>query len=404
MIGSLGFSTISLMEIGGAHLRFWEVFLVLILLNSFRKFHFLAVSRLSLFMSSLVLLFALLSGLNVVNLYLYIKQVLLLSGMLLLFLVAANRDSEIQLTSNLRCIVYPGFLLALWGVLEVLFFPQNLQIYSSNFGLWHRAASFFAEANEFSQYLTVPFGFGLSMLFIYSPLSRSERCLLILGLCAVVIAQIVTFSRGGILSFFGELMVFLYLRFTDKRTKLPGSSILIKFTFIIAILVAVIFFSDILIVMIERMASLLSISDPTTIKRLDTIRLALQASTSSFTFFLLGIGFGNLPEVLGFGIANSGNILVDIFSEVGFLGFLVFLGFIALCFILPSQYRNSYENVGNSKILAVFYGANISFAGLILGGLTSPTHMLNIFWLTSGLLVGIYHYGKYCNMAEKSRY
>jgi hypothetical protein len=55
----------------------------------------------------------------------------------------------------------------------------------------------------------------------------------------------------------------------------------------------------------------------------------------------------------------------------------------------------------DDEMLVAFFGAYLSFVGLIVGGLTYATHMLNFFWFSSGILFALYHYNKTAVISEK---
>lgn len=408
MVASMGLGTVSLGNVGGGNIRLWEIFLVAVLAGLLIKIllkpRLVLASRVSIVLVTFFALSVLLSGLNAFDLYLYIKQTLLLFAMLVLFLVVAQRSSANQLIQNLRWVAYPGILVAGWGVLEFFLYPETLQVYSAELGLWPRACAFFAEANEFSQYLVVPFGFVLATIFYYKPLRWWETCFLGIGLVVIAIAQILSFSRGGILSFVAQLIAWLILSNISKKRVTRQVMQFMKFVLILILAIGIScliqpLFMDILSVLFERIASLFLTGDSTTLTRFETISTAFSATTNSLSSFVVGIGFGNLPTILGEGIANTGNFLTDVFSEAGLIGLIAICGIVAAFLFLPIRTHRILIQTNNHKLLAVFYGAYLSFVGLAVGGMTSPTHMLNLFWFSGGVLMALYQYGR--NLAGK---
>jgi O-antigen ligase len=397
-IASFGFGTLSIGEVAGANVRVWELFLFFFVCGQILKKRVGLPNIIPIILSTLVALSILLSGLNALDGFIFIKQSILCMFMLLLFLVGAGRNTENNLISLIRWVIYPSVLVAGWGLFELYLHPDTLTVYSSELGLWVRARSFFSEANEFSQYLSVPFGFLLGMLFYYKPLSRGEKFLLLFSLLIIITAQTLSFSRGGILSFLFELITWLFLIYSDRNSfyslmKKTFRFLLVLFFVIVALLLVDSVFVDIFLIILERFSSLFSSSDVTTFTRIDTINAAVSASFISLSSILFGIGFGNLPQVLGEGVANSGNSFVDILSELGLLGAVSFVGLISACLVLPMRTKKLLDKTKDSRMLAIFYGAYLSFAGLLVGGLTSPTHMLNIFWFCAGTLMALYIFG-----------
>jgi len=397
-IASFGFGTLSIGEVAGANVRLWELFLFFFVFGGILKQRVRLSYKIPVLISVMIALSILLSGLNAYNVVVFIKQSVLCLFMLLLFLVGTQENTKNNLIKIIRCVIYPSVFVAGWGLIELYLYPHTLTVYSSELGLWVRARSFFSEANEFSQYLSLPFGFLLGMLFYYKPLGRLEKFVLSLSLLIILTAQVLSFSRGGIISFLAELITWFLLSHSDKNSfcalmKKSLRFLLISFGVIISLCLVDPLFIDIFRVVFERFSSLFSSSDATTFTRIDTINVAISALLTSLSSVLFGIGFGNLPQVLGEGVANSGNSFVDIFTELGLLGLVSFVGLILACLVLPIRTKRILDKTKDNRMLAVFYGAYLSFVGLLVGGLTSPTHMLNIFWFCAGTLMALYIFG-----------
>lgn len=398
MVASLGFGTVTLVNIAGANVKLWQLFLLTTLAVSILKSRVVFANKAAIVIVIAIAFSCLLSGMNAVDTHLYIKQILLLFGMLTLFLVVAQKHHANDLTQVLRWVIYPGLFVAGWGLLETFLYPEDLSFYSSFLGVLPRASSFFAEANEFSQYLNLPFAFSLAMLAYYKPLSRLERFVLIIGIFMIIVAQMMTFSRGGILSFGAQIIAWLLLAGWQSRniSSFFPSIIKIVFTLILTILVLGILapsLFEISRVVAFRFQSLISGNDATTAVRLLTIAKGLDAASASWNTLFLGIGFGNLPVVLGEGVANAGNFLVDIFSELGLVGLLVIILSVGACLILPLKHHKLLIEKQNEKLLTVFYAAYLSFFGLVVGGMTYSTFMLNLFWFCGGMLMSLNHFG-----------
>lgn len=400
MVASMGLGTVSLGNVGGGNIRLWEIFLVAVLtgglIKTLLKQKFVLVSRISIVLVTFLALSVLLSGLNAFDLYLYIKQTLLLFAMLVLFMVVAQRSLEGQLVQNLRWVAYPGILVAGWGGVEVTLYPEDLTVYASNFGLWPRARGFNAEANEFSQYLVVPFGFIFSTLVYYKPLRRWEAGILGVGLLVILIAQILTFSRGGLLAIAAQIVVWFIL------SRFGRGGILKKLMWFMLILIALIgmsefldiIFGGVFYVVWERLESLFQGGDLTTLSRIETMTEAFESATYSFSTLFFGIGFGNLPTVLGANTSNSANIFTDVFAETGLVGLFVICSMVCIILIISVRTLGVLVKINSQKLLAVFYGAYLSFVGLLVGGMTSPTLMLNYFWFCGGILMALHEYGR----------
>jgi O-antigen ligase len=403
LVASLGFGTISIFQIYAVNIRIWEVLIILYILTLIISYtlnrKIFLPNKLALFIMFPLLFSVLLSGINSNSIGFSIKQALLFFGMSILFLIVSQRWSRAQLLQNIRWIIYPGILVAGWGVVEFFVFPEILDSYSSLLGVVPRAKSFFAEPNEFSQFLGLPFAFLFSALIYRHPNSTLENLFFTFGLLLVIFAQFITFSRGGAVVFLSQIIVWFFLDLYYVRG-VRRTYISIKFILImIAIMVTSMLFifpgiDDLGYVFLERMESFFSESDATTSIRLESIKYALLTQMESFVYIIFGTGFGSLSAILGDGVATTSNIFVDIFVELGFVGLLAFLFFLICILILPLKIIRSSVIVCDDKLLTVFFGSYLSFVGMLFGGLTYATHMLNIFWFSCGIVLAVLNYKK----------
>ena len=402
MIASLGFGTVSLGRVNGSNIRIWEILLGMVVLGSLLKA--LLQSKMALPNRMPVLLVypfvlsILFSGFNAFATHYWLKQSILVLLMITLFIVVAQIHSAGQMVKSLRWVIYPGIFIAGWGILESFLFPENLQIYYYGGLLLPRTRSFFAEANEFSQYLSLPFAFLLSALYFHQEMPRWERWIYRFGLLVVIMAQLMSFSRGGILAFLAEMFAgFILLSRRDARIAHSSWSVALL-ALLISFFASILYLTqpavtDIFSAFFERVGSLFSGSDETALIRLGSISTAIAVASSSLPNFIAGIGFGNLPIILGENVATSSNYLVDVFSETGFLGLISFIGIVIAALFLPLKTLKILIRTRDNQLCAVFFGAYLSFIGLLVGGLTAATHMLNLFWFICGLLLALYKYG-----------
>lgn len=403
LAASLGFGTLSLGQIGSANIRIWEVLIGAFITAVFVKLlldkRFVSPNRIAVIILLPFIGCVLFSGLNAARLDLWAKQTWLLVAMLVLFVIVSQRWSRIQIVQNLRWITYPGILIAGWGVLEILLFPENLPFYHSENAILPRARSLFAEANEFSQFLTLPFAFLFSAMLYHRKVPSWERWFFGLGLLLIVLAQLLSYSRGGLVAFASEILTWFILTSiygNGERRRFRVRNVLLFLILSIAVgslLVgpAVLYMIDALL---ERVQSLFSGNDITSQIRWEGIVAAVSNTINSPVTFVVGMGLGNLPLILGDGVATTANLLVDVFSELGILGLLSFLIILCAALILPLNTLKYLVRKNDDEMLVLFFGAYLSFVGLIVGGLTYATHMLNFFWFSCGLLFALYQYKK----------
>lgn len=403
LVASLGIGTLSLSKVAGANIRLWEVLIGAFILITLGRFcmgwRFVLQSKIPMILLLPLIMCVLFSGLNADRLDLWIKQSLLLLAMLTLFVIVSQRWSRIQIIQNMRWIIYPGILVAGWGILELLLYPQDLPLYYSDASIMPRARSLFAEPNEFSEFLALPFAFLFSAILYYRKIHIWERWILGLGLFLVIMAQVLSFSRGGIAVFLFQILAWfilssLYIAGARRRFRMRSVLLLIFLSMLIGGLLTSPEVINVVDVFIERIKTLFSGNDLTSKIRWEGILAAISKTIDSKVNFAIGMGLGNLPQLLGDDVATTANFLVDVFSELGILGLLWFLIILAIAFILPLGTLKYLVKKKDDEMLAVFFGAYLSFAGLIAGGLTYATHMLNIFWFSCGLLFALHQYKK----------
>ncbi len=402
LVASLSFGTISLGNLFEGNIRPWELLLGAFLLVTSLKLFVINNAKLTTKTSFLLIapfiVSIFFSTIVAFSLDLWIKQAALVCAMIILFVVVSQRCSREQLIQNLRWVIYPGIFVAGWGILEIFFRPENLQVYSSDsILLVPRVRSFFAEANEFSQYLSLPFGFLFAAIIYHRSITLWERCIYFLGLFIVIAAQMMSFSRGGLVAFAAELLAWMSLR-TLGDSKVKNKKYILLFPLVIVVIIGFLYFTQLFVIDIfdvlgSRITSLFSGNDVTTSIRLESIYTAFNYNIKSVYNFIVGIGFGNLPILLEDKVATTSNFLVDVFSETGSLGLISFSIIIINLLLLPlNTFRLLIKNK-DDQLIVVFYGTYLSFIGLIIGGLTAATHMLNFFWFISGMLIALYQYG-----------
>lgn len=400
LVASLGLGTVSLYKIGSTNIRIWQLilgtYIVMIILKycMSSKQNFIFINYIPVLLITPLVFSVILSGFNAENVDLWLKQTLLFVAMLLLFFVVSQRTSRTQILQNMRWIIYPGICIAAWGIIEFFIFPESLPSYYMDGFYTPRAVSLFAEANEFSQFLGMPFAFLFSYILYGPHISLFERWFFRFGILLIVLAQVLSFSRGGMIVFIGQVIAWFILTSCFSTKKKSKTSSRKGYSFILVILLSIMFFifqylDNISLVFLERIQSLFSGNDITSQIRWDGIILAVSEAMKSPETFIIGLGFGNLPILLGDGVATTANIFADVFSELGLLGLASFCILIITLLILPINTLKYLLKKKDGEMLAIFFGSYLTFIGLLAGGLTYATYMLNFFWLSSGLLFAL---------------
>ena len=321
--------------------------------------------------------------------------------MIILFLIISNQKIS-DLTKVVNVFIYMGIISSIWAFIEIFF---NIGSTGSKwYGVISRADSFFSEPNEFSQYLVMPFAYIISKIFTSTYYnSKTTNINYIIFFLIILAAQILSFSRGGILAFMTQLLFAFFLTSNDL-----GIFKLIKKTwnYLIIILAIVIFtlnfelvpnfkVIDALDLIIFRFFNTLSADDASLYDRFLTYRLGLNNTFHSFNTFFFGNGRGSLVYTMGqlnprfIGVATTSNYLIDILSETGFLGLLSFIYLIKKTFIKSFFLFISKPFIYSEKYCVLFLGSILSMVGLLVGGLTSATHLHVFFWFQLGILCSI---------------
>lgn len=396
LTGSLFLATVSVAQITTANIRLWQVFLFLILISSLVRGVVIRSSfkiKRNMMPPVWLVLFLfvniLISGIAPLDSSIWAKQLLLLSIMLILFFVMASNDDPKVFQKIQYIIILAGTATCLYALLEFFINPEDLQLYYSDGILLPRVRGPFAESNEFSQYITLPFAYTISCL-AFGRSVRKIKVLLLTALIILLLGQWLSFSRGGILAFLVSTFVVLYFHLRESRIVQLARNLSISFIVVLFVIFAATgldsegVFIDVLL---DRVLSLFSGSDQTTSIRYEGILKALSFQFGSFSDSLLGVGFGNLPFVLEPTVATTANFIIDIYVEAGFFAVTSILVFVSYLLYAAFAQLKKYAYHLPVALKTSYIGTLASFCGILSGGLTYATHMLNIFWFISGLLL-----------------
>lgn len=413
LIASMGLGIVSLGSLGGGNIRLWQlcliIYLVLQLIRNSISGRMALKLSVPIFLAIGYFITIVLSGLNAIDHELWFKRVVLSASFLLLFITISQGMQSKKAVPISNVIIFSGILFSILGILDLYFYNYNRQIFdiihsfdSSNvdgqatlagYGVITRARGFANEANEFSQYLIIPFGFILAEL-AFTRRNKLVTFFYILALAVVLLAQLASLSRGGLLGFLAQIVALYFIK--SKYEKIHNQrkhyfTVITLITIVIAILwffVQAIFEENLIAIVLERVVSTNTSGDWTADARLATIYAGLESVQGGIANFLVGIGAGNL-DVSQVGEATTTNQFVDILVETGIVGILLFLILIAyLLFIFAKSITVSLLYLP-SKSLTIFVGCYLSFIGMLVGGLTYATHSLFTFWFIAGLLTSV---------------
>lgn len=271
----------------------------------------------------------------------------------------------------------------------------------ASYNLISRARGFFTEPNEFSQYLVLPFGFLLAIAFFRQQKTR-WNVIYPAGIVIVLLAQLFSLSRGGLLGFFGQFFgLYLIRKVSGVQWTIRIRNMLTTICVLIALTVCVSFYYDwgilpLLSTVADRIGSTSSADDYSGAARLVTIHDGFLTAGTSIGNFLVGVGAGNLSNSHVHDSTTT-NQFVDVWVETGIIGLAFYVAIFLSLFWLSYKFMKNRLLTSNNKLLVVFSGAYLSLIGMLLGGMTYPTHALFFFWLDAGLLLAICKYGHKVN-------
>lgn len=268
-------------------------------------------------------------------------------------------------------------LLALYGIYQYFAGVEILDEWvdtSTNSFIKARVYSVFGNPNIFAEILVMlsPLTVGL-----FWSTKRDGVRLFYLGLFAVqIIALFMTMSRGGWISIAFGAVVFLF--FVKKRLLL------------LSIPAGVVGLYLLPASFLSRFMTIFNLADSSTSYRFKIWEVTGEVIRDHF---LVGVGLGHQPFKYTFEtyirtmpIFHAHNSYIEIFAELGIVGFVLFVLFIVSIFALLIQYgiksENSYRRIMAAALLA-------SFSGMLLHGMFENIfYMMKItttFWILLGL-------------------
>jgi len=388
------FGTITLYQIGSIHIRPYQVPLVVSVLIIFSQF---LLNKRRLFIPThfyILFLFLLTVMISIINAkfpVITLKQtILLLVYIILFFLIINTCNTEKKLLLLYRFIIISCFFVCVYGMYMMVI--ENLPGVPKVGGyLFNRPKSFFAEPNEFGQYLVFIFGYIFSELI--SKRKIVGRIFLWINFLLILILLVANISRGSWLGFLIIICSVIYYQNKFKLRRTNFGKIFKIIVLFLTLWVTGLFFAseiistsekgDFTAYTIARIFSLAIAQDETFLIRLENNKKAVETMIECpFT----GIGFGNVGTISGgdykYG-GTSSNFLSDIGAETGIFGLASFLFFLIAIF---KKGLKNIKNTKNEKTKIIFIGALGSYIGLLVNGLTYASHILPFLWISAGIL------------------
>lgn len=336
---------------------------------------------------------------------------LFLVGPILYFIVVNNIRNERQINRLLSVLLIISSLLGMYGIFQ--YNGIDFSFWKANVGR-NQVFGLFGNVNYFAEYMIVPLPLAISLFF--ATRNRTHKILLLVGILAMGVSLILTFTRGsylaiGISSLF---MFFLYLVSRGKSFIKEHKKI---FIIILAFIILVTFLFAIPNplnkpgTVISKVKSRISISQFTkgsSLKR----RIAIWKFTALIIkdHPMLGSGIGTFKynslnyqakffdqgenrRLYPYGIADKvHNEYLQLGAEIGILGLGIFLWLIISYFSYGVRILKKLKDKYKQGIVIGLMGGIV--AVLIDGIFGFPLHLpatLVLFWLFIGLIVSIKH-------------
>lgn len=264
------------------------------------------------------------------------------------FLTVYFISSEEKILKSLKYFVFSGFLASLFGVLQFSvqfiygknelnsFFSGSISkfLYGRDFGSlvaqnhswfvniggidYFRAISVFPDPHTFALYL----GLLMPIAFCFFMYKKTNKIFAFFTLLIMFLAFLLTFSRGGYLGFLVFFVVTLLLYFGLFKKRINKNTL---FTISAVIIALGLIFSG--TVFGERLSSSFSMSDISNSGRINIWKVSVEVFKENP---LLGAGLGSLPLFFQPSLSikspiNAHNTYLDIASELGIIGLMLFL-------------------------------------------------------------------------------
>lgn len=300
-------------------------------------------------------------------------------GMMLYIL--DQMESEERFHKMVVVLVFVTTILALLGIYQYVTGAEIKREWvdtANNAGLHTRAYSIFGNPNIFAEFLVMVTP--LTVALFWETKRDGKKTFYIVLFLLQVIALLMTMSRGGWVGLAVAALVFVF--FINKRLLLFGIPIMAGGALLLP--------SSVL----SRFLTIFNFADSSTSYRFKIWEITEQVIHDHF---LVGVGLGHQPFKYVFEtyirtmpIFHAHNTYLEIFAELGLVGFLVFIFFIFSLWGMGVHYlvgsRSRFRKIFGSALLA-------SMAGLLVHGMFENilylTKITTTFWILTAFIYGL---------------
>ncbi len=330
---------------------------------------------------------------------------LFLPGPLLYFVIVNNIKNEKQISRIISAVLIVGAVLGMYGIFQ--YNDIDFSFWTSSSGR-QKVFGLFGNAGYFAGYIILPLSLAIPLFFVSK--NRNRKILLLIGILAMGITLVVTFTRSSYLAL-GVSLLFMFLLFLLAR----GKSFIKenKKLFMIALIVIIISVSLFIIptllskpgTVISEIKARISITKIT-----NTFSSGRRVAIWKFTGMMindhpiLGSGIGTYKyntfkyqakffeqgdnrSIYRYGYAEKAhNEYLQLWAELGTIGLAIFLWLIITYFNYGIRYLKREKDEQKQGILIGLMGAVVAF--LIDSFFWFPLHLttnVSLLWLFIGL-------------------
>lgn len=300
------------------------------------------------------------------------------TGGLMLFMMIVNESyDEKRLHKIITAVVVSTTILALIGIVQYIVgvdIKEGWLDEKFNTDIRARVYSIFGNPNIFAEYLvmTMPLTVGV----LWSSKRDGVRISFLAMFAVQLAALFMTMSRGGWLGLALSLLIFIVIvRKELLLLAIPMAGAAVYFipqTFI------------------SRFMTIFNMNESSASYRLQIWKVAIRIIKDNF---LLGLGLGYMPFKRTFerylstlGIFHAHNTFIEIFAEMGVLGFFFFVLFVIAIFVAlfryPIKSEDRYMRTMGAAMVA-------SFSGMLFHGMFENIFYMTKITTTFYLLLGI---------------
>ncbi len=295
------------------------------------------------------------------------------------FVVINSIKNKKDLNKVLVVMVITATLTSIWGLIQYKFgvgMEEGWVDKANNPDLMARVFSVFGNPNIFAEYLIMIIP--ISLALFWNTRYFFKKVLFLLFTVLLIIALLLTYSRGGWVGLvFG---VFIFILLMEKRL------------LFLIIPLGILSINLLPPPILKRLESIASLTDSSNFSRINIWKVALDIIHENW---MAGVGFGYIPFKQVFdtktmmGVLHSHNTYLEVLAEMGIGGFIVFL------LLIVSIYKwgiKEFSKQEDRYVKTMLAGVLASISALLIHGLADnilymPRIIITFWTMVSFVLV-----------------